>query len=258
MSRTGAKTHDRLPRRAAAAQVRGHARQHSEAVLLLDVRESSAVLRRAAVSGDPSGSPVLILSRPALIPLLHTVTVAAVTSTLRGTPTEVVLRVDDEARQGALRLAEAEGGPFLAASETTRIPPLIELPRLLTAAENVVGDTDSDEDLRLLLAPGSSLGGARPKASIRDRDGHLVLAKFPHRDDETDTVRWEATALALARWRSRTVANVDSTTLVVRRWIQCSAGKSMTFLPALEADAGPRRPDDPTTPGAGDPGFHMV
>jgi len=143
-------------------------------VLLLDVRESSAVLRRAAVSGDPSGSPVLILSRPALIPLLHTVTVAAVTSTLRGTPTEVVLRVDDEARQGALRLAEAEGGPFLAASETTRIPPLIELPRLLSAAENVVGDTDSDEDLRLLLAPGSSLGGARPKASIRDRDGHLA------------------------------------------------------------------------------------
>jgi serine/threonine-protein kinase HipA len=112
---------------------------------------------------------------------------------------DYLLRVDDEARQGALRLAQVEGGPFLATAEATRIPPLVELPRLLSAAENVIGDTDTDEDLRLLLAPGSSLGGARPKASIRDREGHLALVKFPHRDDEIDTVRWEATALALAQ-----------------------------------------------------------
>lgn len=111
---------------------------------------------------------------------------------------DYVLGVDDEARQGALRLAQARGGPFLAAREGNRIPPLIGLPRLLSAAENVISDTDSEEDLRLLLAPGSSLGGARPKASIRDRDGRLAIAKFPHRDDEIDTVRWEATALALA------------------------------------------------------------
>ena len=87
--------------------------------------------------------------------------------------------VDDEARQGALRFAVREGGPFLASNQPTRIPPLIELPRLLSAAEHVLSDTDTDEDLRLLLAPGSSLGGARPKASIRDRDGHLAIAKFP-------------------------------------------------------------------------------
>ena len=65
-----------------------------------------------------------------------------------------------------------------------RIPPLIELPRLLSAAEHVVEETDTDEDLRLLFAPGSSLGGARPKASVRDTDGHLAIAKFPRRDDE--------------------------------------------------------------------------
>jgi len=52
--------------------------------------------------------------------------------------------------------------------------------------------------LRLLLAPGSSLGGARPKASVRDKDGRLVIAKFPHRDDEFNTVAWEAVALSLA------------------------------------------------------------
>jgi len=111
---------------------------------------------------------------------------------------DYLLMVNDEARQGALRFALKAGGPFLATDDATPIPPLVELPRLLSAAENVVGKSDSDEDLRLLLAPGSSLGGARPKTSVRDRDGTLAIAKFPHRDDEIDTVRWEAVALGLA------------------------------------------------------------
>jgi serine/threonine-protein kinase HipA len=111
---------------------------------------------------------------------------------------DYLLMVDDEARQGALRFAEREGGPFLAEHGPTKIPPLIELPRLLSAAEHVLSDTDSDEDLRLLLAPGSSLGGARPKASVRDRDGHLAIAKFPNKGDEVNTVLWEAVALTLA------------------------------------------------------------
>src|SRR4029077_9534091 len=111
---------------------------------------------------------------------------------------DYLLLVDDEARQGALRFAEREGGPFLADQAPTKIPRLIELPRLLSAAEHVLGDTDTDEDLRLLLAPGSSLGGARPKASVRDRDGHLAIAKFPSKADEMNTVLWEAVALTLA------------------------------------------------------------
>ena len=69
---------------------------------------------------------------------------------------------------------------------------------MLSAAEHVMAGTDADEDLRLLLAPGSSLGGARPKASVRDRDGHLAIAKFPNKGDEIDAVRWEAVALTLA------------------------------------------------------------
>ena len=111
---------------------------------------------------------------------------------------DYLLRVNDEARQGALRFVLEPGGPFLASGDATSIPPLLELPRLLSAAEHVVSESDSDEDLRLLLAPGSSLGGARPKASVRDRDGHLAIAKFPHKDDEIDVVRWEAVALNLA------------------------------------------------------------
>jgi serine/threonine-protein kinase HipA len=150
---------------------------------------------------------------------------------------DYLLMVDDEARQGALRFAEREGGPFLAEQATTKIPPLIELPRLLSAAEHVVSDTDSDEDLRLLLAPGSSLGGARPKASVRDRDGHLLIAKFPNKGDEVNTVLWEAVALTLAEkagitvpaWRLETVA--DKPVLLLRRFDRDGA----TRLPFLSA-----------------------
>jgi serine/threonine-protein kinase HipA len=137
---------------------------------------------------------------------------------------DCLLLVDDEARQGALRFAEREGGPFLQEHTQTRIPPFIELPRLLSAAEHVLSDTASDDDLRLLLAPGSSLGGARPKASVRDRAGHLAIAKFPSEGDEVRTVLWEAVALTLAKkagipvpaWRLETVARQP--VLVLRRF----------------------------------------
>jgi serine/threonine-protein kinase HipA len=112
---------------------------------------------------------------------------------------DYLLLVDDEARVGALRFAETEGGPFLRQEEVKRIPPLVELPKLLSAAEHVIAETDTEEDLRLLFAPGSSLGGARPKASVREKDGHLAIAKFPRKDDEINTVLWEAVALALAQ-----------------------------------------------------------
>jgi serine/threonine-protein kinase HipA len=57
----------------------------------------------------------------------------------------------------------------------------------------------------LLFAPGSSLGGARPKASVIEKDGHLAIAKFPRKDDEINTVVWEAVALALAKKAGITV-----------------------------------------------------
>jgi serine/threonine-protein kinase HipA len=79
---------------------------------------------------------------------------------------DFLLFVDDEARRGALRFAENEGGPFLRKEELKRIPSLVELPELLTAAEHVMEDKDTEQDLRLLIASGSSLGGARPKASV--------------------------------------------------------------------------------------------
>src|SRR5258705_4411812 len=67
---------------------------------------------------------------------------------------DFLLLVDDEARQGALRFAEREGGPFLREEGVKRIPPLVELPELLSAAERVREDKDTEEDLRMLFAPG--------------------------------------------------------------------------------------------------------
>jgi serine/threonine-protein kinase HipA len=150
---------------------------------------------------------------------------------------DYLLMVDDEARMGALRFAATEGGPFLAEYGSTRIPPLIELPRLLSAADHATSDTDTEEDMRLLLAPGSSLGGARPKASVRGRDGHLAIVKFPSKADEFNTVMWEALALTLAAkagivvpvWRVETVA--DRPVLLLRRFDR--DGK--TRLPFLSA-----------------------
>ncbi len=151
---------------------------------------------------------------------------------------EYLLLVDDEARQGALRFSESLGGPFMAPHSATKIPPLIELPKLLSAVERIAEDTDEDEDLRLLLAPGSSLGGARPKASIRDRDGHLAIAKFPHRDDGISLVKWEALALRLAKkagiviseWRIENVANQP--VLVLRRFDRTGTMR-IPFLSAM-------------------------
>lgn len=151
---------------------------------------------------------------------------------------DYLLMVNDAARQGALRFSVDVGGPFLASDDAAPIPPLVELPRLLSATERLASDTDSDEDLRLLLAPGSSLGGSRPKASVRDRDGHLALAKFPHQDDEVDLVRWEAVALDLAdkagipvpQWR---IENVGGTSVLLLRRFDRAEGRRVPFLSAL-------------------------
>ncbi len=99
----------------------------------------------------------------------------------------------------------------------------------LSAAEHIVEDRDTEEDLLLLFAPGSSLGGARPKASVLEKDGRLAIAKFPRRDDEFNTVVWEALALTLAKkagialplGRLETVSN--SSVLLLRRFYRDGA-----------------------------------
>lgn len=155
---------------------------------------------------------------------------------------DYLLRVNDEVRQGALRFAQSPGGPFLAESGRADVPALLDLPRLLGAANRLSMDAaadrpETDDDLRLLLAPGSSLGGARPKASVRDRDGSLAIAKFPKMDDSIDTVRWESVALTLAKRAGIEVppARLEqvgrSAVLLVRRFDR-APGRRIPFLSA--------------------------
>jgi len=138
---------------------------------------------------------------------------------------DYLLGVNDEARQGALRFSAPEDPKtYLTPKNKISIPPLIELPKLLSAAERFIEDEETSEDLRLLLAPGSSLGGARPKASVRDQDGSLAIAKFPRKDDDHNVVVWEAVTLELAKqaginvpeWRLETI--LGKPVLIIKRF----------------------------------------
>lgn len=112
---------------------------------------------------------------------------------------DYLLYVNDYARQGALRFRTEDNNDFLFPGNLKSIPPLVNLTKLLAATEKVVDFEERNSDLQLLLAPGSSLGGARPKASVIDKDGNLCIAKFPKKDDYTNNVLWEAVALTLAK-----------------------------------------------------------
>lgn len=108
-----------------------------------------------------------------------------------------LLGVADETRLGALRFRWM-GNPVFQAPTKAGVPALIELGRLLQVTERILRDEETDEDLQLIFAPGSSLGGARPKASVIDQHGHLSIAKFPKETDDYSMETWEEIALRLA------------------------------------------------------------
>lgn len=113
---------------------------------------------------------------------------------------DFLLGVHDEARMGALRFSLEEGGVFLAGDKELATPPWTTL-RKLEAASYAFENDDSGLDERWvnqLLAPGSSLGGARPKATVQDVNGELWIAKFPSRHDETNSGAWEKVVHDLA------------------------------------------------------------
>lgn len=115
------------------------------------------------------------------------------------TEIDYLLGVTDLTRQGALRFTDpgrGPTGPFLA--DDADVPKLLELPRLLHAAEQVELDEDDLSAVKELLDAGTgSLGGAGPKASVRDGN-RLLIAKFASPRDEWDVIAWEKTALDLA------------------------------------------------------------
>jgi serine/threonine-protein kinase HipA len=109
---------------------------------------------------------------------------------------DYLLGVSDETRLGAMRFRRVGEKVFQAPDRT--VPPVVELGRLLQVTERLLRDEETDDDMRLIFAPGSSLGGARPKASVIDQHGHLSIAKFPKDSDDYSIETWEEVALRLA------------------------------------------------------------
>jgi serine/threonine-protein kinase HipA len=162
---------------------------------------------------------------------------------------DYLLGVRDDLRQGALHFQDPETRSYLA-DERIGVPHLIDLPRLLSAADRLERDEANEDELQILLRGGSSLGGARPKAHVLDEAGRVAIAKFPSpANDDWDVMRWEAVALTLAREAGISVPNsnvhpVDGKAVLIVDRFDRRAGQrigyvsAMTMLEAADGDQG--------------------
>jgi serine/threonine-protein kinase HipA len=110
---------------------------------------------------------------------------------------DYLLGVADISRLGALRF-RGVGEEVFQTPTQAGVPGLVELGRLMGVTERILRDEETEEDLTIIFAPGSSLGGARPKASVIDQHGRLSIAKFPKETDDYSIELWEEVALRLA------------------------------------------------------------
>jgi len=114
---------------------------------------------------------------------------------------DFLLGVYDETRMGAIRFKTDKDGPFLSDDDKTPTPPWTSLRTLEEAARQFENDESGLEQqwVKQLIKPGSSLGGARPKATVRDTEGNLWIAKFPSKHDEFNVGAWEKVVHDLAK-----------------------------------------------------------
>jgi serine/threonine-protein kinase HipA len=150
---------------------------------------------------------------------------------------DFLLGVSDQMRLGALRLSESSQPEiFLAAN--TNVPKLVNIRELEEASRRIEKGLETAEDLQQLLGPGTSLGGARPKAVIQDGD-KLYLAKFQSNLDTERVCAWESTLLDLAQMAGIPAArhrllnkNDERPILLLKRFDRNDAGR-IPFASAL-------------------------
>lgn len=135
---------------------------------------------------------------------------------------DFLLGVYDAHRMGALRFKLVPAGPFLDDNRDYASPPWASLRELEQAASEVERpDAEKAGEykrwLRMLIAPGGSLGGARPKAGVVDAQGHLWIAKFPSATDEIDWGAWEMAVHALAKKSGVLVSEAQARTFNTKR-----------------------------------------
>ena len=158
---------------------------------------------------------------------------------------EYPVGIEDFSRMGGFRFKENLDGEFINVSNMLHIPPLANIRELIAASAEI---EKSEEENRLpekrwiaqLVQPGSSLGGARPKASVVDEKGNLCVAKFPSRNDCYDLSVWEhfAHQLAIKTGINAAETRLISTngkyhTLLSRRFDRKTDGRRIHFASAM-------------------------
>ncbi len=166
---------------------------------------------------------------------------------------DFLLGVHDQTRLGALRFRSAEGGPFLDHSDHP-VPPIARLRELANLSQRLEDPgvdqiPEYEQWLAMLIAPGTSLGGARPKANFTDDKGRLWIAKFPARDDRYDVGAWEFVVHQLAKRAGISVPEARIESLTQRHATFCVArfdrsghrrrmfASAMTLLERQDGDA---------------------
>ena len=158
---------------------------------------------------------------------------------------DYLIGIEDFSRMGAFRFKESINGDYINASEILRIPPLTDIRELIAASSEIEKSEDENRlpEMRWiaqLVQPSSSLGGARPKASVIDENRILCIAKFPSRKDDYDVGLWEHFSHLLAKKagvnaaETRVISTSDKYhTLLSRRFDRREEGKRIHFASAM-------------------------
>lgn len=158
---------------------------------------------------------------------------------------DYLMGIDDFSRMGGFRLKRELDGDFINVSPSLKIPPLTELRQLVLASQEVEKSEENDvlpekKWIVQLIQPGTSLGGARPKAGVLDDSGNLCIAKFPSRKDDYDTGLWEHFSHLLARKAGIYAAQTKVLgglgkyhTLLSKRFDRTDEGKRIHFASSM-------------------------
>lgn len=158
---------------------------------------------------------------------------------------DYLLGIDDASRMGGFRFKDNSEGEFINAANHLQIPPITSIRELLAACQQIELSEEKNilpekKWIMQLVQPGTSLGGARPKASVVDENKHLYIAKFPSRKDLYDIGLWEhfahlmAKACGITCAETRVIAAGNKYhTLLSRRFDRTDDGKRIHFASAM-------------------------
>ena len=117
---------------------------------------------------------------------------------------DYLMGIDDYSRMGGFRFKEKQDGEYINCEKSLRIPPLTDIRALVAASMEIekseeLNQLPEKKWLLQLVHPGTSLGGARPKAGVMNDEGRICVAKFPSRNDDYDVGLWEHLSHLLAK-----------------------------------------------------------